>query len=63
MKAIVWMIVALSFACAFSGPAAAKTIHCEASKDCPASTICSIKSQHKTGACVGAQAKKKSYYY
>jgi len=31
MKAIVWMIVALSFACAFSGPAAAKTIHCEAS--------------------------------
>jgi hypothetical protein len=65
MKAIVSMIVALGLACAFSGSglAAANTIHCAASKDCPSSMQCSIKSHHNTGVCVGAQAKKKSFYY
>jgi hypothetical protein len=43
--------------------AAANTIHCAASKDCPSNMQCSIKSHHNTGICVGAQAKKKSFYY
>ena len=65
MKAIVSMAIALSLVYAFSGAtlAAAKTIHCETSKDCPPSMHCSIKTPHTTGVCVGAHAKKKSYYY
>jgi hypothetical protein len=45
MKAIVSMIVAVSFAYAFSGPAlaAGKTIHCGTSKDCPSNMQCSTK--------------------
>jgi hypothetical protein len=60
MKAIVSMIVAVSFAYAFSGPAlaAGKTIHCGTSKDCPSNMQCSTK-----GVCTGAHATKKSYYY
>jgi len=60
MKAIVSMIIAVGIVCSFSGSAlaAGKTIHCGTSKDCPSSMQCSIK-----GVCVGAQAKKKSFYY
>jgi hypothetical protein len=59
------MIVALSLAFAFSGStlAAAGATHCQTSKDCPPSMHCSIKAHHAAGVCVGAHAKKKSYYY
>jgi hypothetical protein len=63
MKAIVSMIAALGLAFAFAGSALAAAIHCATSKDCPSNMQCSIKSHHNTGVCVGAQAKKKSFYY
>ena len=64
MKAIVSIIVALGLASAYSASAlAAAATHCETSKDCPPSMHCSIKAHHMTGICVGAHAKKKSYYY
>jgi hypothetical protein len=63
MKTIMSMIVAVGLSCAFSGSAFAAAIHCAASKDCPSNMQCSIKSHHNTGICVGAQAKKKSFYY
>jgi hypothetical protein len=63
MKAIVSMIAALGLVCAFSGSALAGATHCQSSKDCPPSMQCSIKAHHTAGLCVGAQVKKKSFYY
>jgi hypothetical protein len=62
MKAIVSIIVALGLAFASSSALAGAT-HCQSSKDCPPSMQCSIKAHHTAGVCVGAQVKKKSYYY